>query len=995
MTRPTSVRSRSVPLGARLALACAVALGSAACGGGGGGDTPQPPALESIDVAPGSPSVAKGLTQAFTATGRYSDASTLDLTALATWGSSSGAATMAGAVATGAAEGEATITASYGGRTGQATLTVTAAELVSIAVDPDAVSLAEGLTTTLVATGTWSDGSTTDLTATATWDSDDLLAASVVAGVVTAVGQGEAIVTASQDGRSGQATVSVTAAALQRIAISPASVSLAKGLTQQLGATGHYTDGTEQDLTALALWSSEGASIAGVDAGLVRAVGLGTTTVSAGWDGQVETATVEVTDPALQSIEVAPASPTVAKGLAQAFTATGRYSDASTQDLTAVATWTSSSTGVATMAGAVATGVTEGTTTISAAYDGRSGETTLAVTSPVIQGVEVAPGSATLAKGLTQAFTATARWSDATTSDVTATASWTTDDPSVAKATGNVVTASAVGSTRVHALAEGVLGSADVVVTEAAVATLTLSPVNATLPAGTSRPYDAVAVYTDGSKRDVTAEATWAATPEGVATVDAGGRATGVAPGAATVSASYAGVSAGTPLTVTSAVLLSLSLSPSGPTVPLGVEQAFTATGIFSDGTRQDLTAQVTWTSTPDTVATIAADGVATPVAQGTATISAARGGVSASTTLAVTGATLDALAVDPPGASIAAGTSAPFTATGIYSDGSTADLTALAAWSSSDAAVATISSAAGSHGVATGVAAGVATLTATFGGRSDAAELTVTDAYLVAIAVTPSGASAPAGTTQPLVATGTFSDGSTQDLTAAVGWTSSDPAVASVSNAPGAEGVVTALVAGTVTVTAASGGVTGVATFTVTDVALVSVEVTPATATLPAGYTRRYVATARYSDLSARDVTTEVTWQSSNTAVATISNAVGSQGLATGVAASATPVQLTATLPGATGSASLTVTNATLQSVAVTPNPFAVAVGGKVQLVATGTFNDGTVLDVTSVCAWTTSSRTVARVSRAGTVTGIAAGSVTITAKKKSRQGTAPGTVG
>ncbi len=69
MTRPTSVRSRSVPLGARLALACAVALGSAACGGGGGGDTPQPPALESIDVAPGSPSVAKGLTQAFTATG--------------------------------------------------------------------------------------------------------------------------------------------------------------------------------------------------------------------------------------------------------------------------------------------------------------------------------------------------------------------------------------------------------------------------------------------------------------------------------------------------------------------------------------------------------------------------------------------------------------------------------------------------------------------------------------------------------------------------------------------------------------------------------------------------------------------------------------------------------------------------------------------------------------------------------------------------------------
>jgi len=188
----------------------------------------------------------------------------------------------------------------------------------------------------------------------------------------------------------------------------------------------------------------------------------------------------------------------------------------------------------------------------------------------------------------------------------------------------------------------------------------------------------------------------------------------------------------------------------------------------------------------------------------------------------------------------------------------------------------------------------------------------------------------------------------------------------------------------------------TGTATFTVTDVTLVSVDVAPATGTLPVGYTLRYRATARYSDLTTRDVTAEVTWQSSTPAAATISNALGAQGLATGVAAGETAI--TATLPGVTGAATLTVTEETLASIAVEPNPFSVAVGGKQQLIATGTFSLGTALDVTRSCTWSTSANRIARVSQGGLASGIAAGEVTITAKKKTRsvvtQGSAAGTV-
>lgn len=185
----------------------------------------------------------------------------------------------------------------------------------------------------------------------------------------------------------------------------------------------------------------------------------------------------------------------------------------------------------------------------------------------------------------------------------------------------------------------------------------------------------------------------------------------------------------------------------------------------------------------------------------------------------------------------------------------------------------------------------------------------------------------------------------------------------------------------------------------TVSDAAVVSIDVSPATTVVPAGYTRQYRAVATYSDASTRDVTTEVTWSSSDTAIATISNATGTQGVATGVAASGTPVEIAASLarPSGTpavGTAELTVTSATLQSIAVSPATFTVARRATTALAAIGTFSGGLTLEITRQCAWSSSSRGVATVSKSGIVTGVGIGSVTIRAKKGNKQGTASGTV-
>src|SRR5207253_1405511 len=160
----------------------------------------------------------------------------------------------------------------------------------------------------------------------------------------------------------------------------------------------------------------------------------------------------------------------------------------------------------------------------------------------------------------------------------------------------------------------------------------------------------------------------------------------------------------------------------------------------------------------------------------------------------------------------------------GFYTDGSTQDLTTSAVFDSSNEGVASISNAGGSQGLATGLAGGQSTISAMVGAVSGSTTLTVTNAALVSIAVTPTNPSAASGTTPPFKATGVFSDSSTQDLTASVTWGSSVSSVASISNAGGSAGLATGQAPGQTTISATSGGITGSTTLKVTPATLVSI---------------------------------------------------------------------------------------------------------------------------------------------------------------------------
>ncbi|MDP1822605.1 MAG: Ig-like domain-containing protein [Archangium sp.] len=519
-----------------------------------------------------------------------------------------------------------------------------------------------------------------------------------------------------------------------------------------------------------------------------------------------------------------------------------------------------------------------------------------------------------------------------------------------------------------------------------------VTPASPRLAITTALQLTATGTFSDGSTEDVSAQVAWSSSAPTVAAVSPTGNASGLTAGMTTITATLSGISGSVGLTVTAATLASIAVTPASPSIAAGTTQQFVATGTFSDSSTQDLSTQVIWASSAPTTASISASGLASALAVGTTTISATLGAVMGSTALVVTGATLSSIAVTPVGVTIAKGTSQQFAATGTFSDGSTQDLTALATWSSTDAAVASMSSAAGSEGLATGVGVGTATIMATHMSVSGGTALNVSAAVLTAVSVTPSTPTIPLGTTQQFTATGIFSDSTTQDLTAQVVWSSSTPATASISNAAGSEGLATAAAVGSTTITATSGSLSGATALTISNATLQSISVTPPSPSRAKGLTVQFAATGQYSDQSTLDLTNQVTWSSTSTAVASISNAAGSEGLATAVAAGSSSIR--ATLGGTVGSTTLTVSNATLTSVAVTPATGSLPVGATLQLMAQGTFTDGSRQDVTTQAIWTSSATNIATVgdtsSDKGRAAGVAAGSATVTATVQAWSGTA-----
>ena len=639
----------------------------------------------------------------------------------------------------------------------------------------------------------------------------------IMAGLIMLLGCGGGGTGSNSGSSNPPVNPSTPSATLTSLQVTPASDSLAPGATQQLTATGHYSDATSKDLTSSVQWSSSDSNVASVSgAGMATAVAFGVVTVTAQSGSLQASATLNVSSAGanLTAISISPTGVSVPIHTTQQFSATGSYSDGSSRDLTALVTWSSSSTSAATIdVNGLLTGVAAGSTSISATLGSVTKSTTVTITVPTISSISVTPVGLTLGIGINQQYTATATYSDGSSQDLVSGVTWSSSSTSVATINNSgLATTVAAGAATITATVGSLSDTSDLTVVPAHLTSIDVSPATPSIAVGTTQQFTAVGNFDDGSTQ-LLPSVTWSSSATIVSAVDASGLATAVGTGATTITATSGSVSGTANLTVTAATLVSLAVTPANSTMAIGTSKQFTATGTFSDTSTQDLTASVLWSSSKVTVATINNQGLASSVALGSAAITATWGVVSGSTGLTVANVHLVSITITPANPRIAKGTSLQLTATGNFSDGSTSTKLAGLSWKTSKPNIAQMK---GAAGVVHGKKAGSVTITATASGVKGTTTLTVGSGKLVSIAIAPANPSVTLGNTQQFTATGSFNDGSTQDITLTTHWSSSSSSVATIANAPSVGGLATTHGVGSTVIGANSGGITHSTTMTV-----------------------------------------------------------------------------------------------------------------------------------------------------------------------------------
>ncbi|OAN13808.1 hypothetical protein A3K86_14720 [Photobacterium jeanii] len=328
--------------------------------------------------------------------------------------------------------------------------------------------------------------------------------------------------------------------------------------------------------------------------------------------------------------------------------------------------------------------------------------------------------------------------------------------------------------------------------------------------------------------------------------------------------------------------------------------------------------------------------------------------------------------------AKIPSHSSLPFIATAHLKNKSERDVTRDVHWISSDTSVATVSN----TGLATGISEGVAKVIAQYQEiDSNTIELTVTGSQLWNLKLDfPQEYSGqlPKGVTFPLTVVATYDDMSKKEVMSDLTWTTSNPAIVTVSKF----GVVKGNNLGTATVTAIlNGKESNKLIVNVTDAVVTNITIQPNTKplhTIPVGFTDSMVAVGTLSDGSELELKEGISWSSDNELIASVTKDGVVQAHNEGEVKIRAQYANTQSEP-----LSLVTSNASLDSIALSTQDGThnLPKGNKLQIKAVGTFSDGYIKDITNDLLWSSDDEHVALISHSGMVSGIEIGQASISA--------------
>lgn len=602
-------------------------------------------------------------------------------------------------------------------------------------------------------------------------------------GNIEAVGKGTATITATVEGKTASVQVTVNNP-LKSISLNKTELALRKGKTEKLSVTYNPEDADEKDVT----WTSSNPAVATVTDGKVDALKDGTAVITAAVGDKTATCTVTVKEEPLQSISLNKTSIEVAKNENQ--TLEVKYNPVDTTDDKTV-TWTSADPNVATVENGVVTGVSVGTTTITATVGNKTTTCDVTVTSPLKE-IKVTPSEITVLKNQSQTVNVEYLPAD-TTDDKTIT--WSIDNSKIADIAANGAEVTITGKKQGEAVvtatsANGLTSTCKVEVKEVPITAIKLDVTSKKLEPGKTQAVNVE--YLPANTTDEKA-VTWKSSNTDVATVDENGVITAIAGGQADITATTGnGVSATCRITVP-IHLKGISLEKTSLNLRKG--QSSDALSVVYDPVNTTDELPTIWSSSDETVATVNAQGVVTGLKEGTATIKVQVGTFSATCEVTVSEIHVNELKVaeDTP-SKLYKGQSHKLNVKVLPED-TTDDVELI--YESSDDAVATISA----DGTVTAVKEGTAQITIkTADGRvSTVYEVNVKEIPLQKIVFQEKVTPLEEGKTAQL--TILYNPADTTDAKD-VTWSSSDESVATIDQ----NGLLTAVKVGKTTITAKVG---------------------------------------------------------------------------------------------------------------------------------------------------------------------------------------------
>ena len=676
-----------------------------------------------------------------------------------------------------------------------------------IVVTPDTASIAIGGMQTFTATGTDAQGRAISGLSFFWASNADSLATVTQGGVVTAAAVGTLQIAASAQGKSGLATVIVTAKPVGSIVVTPTHATIRIATTLQLSDT--VKDATGAVLTGQAVtWSSDSSSTVSVDGnGLVTGRQIGTATITAAAGGKSAHASIIVSQIPVKSITIAPTNPVVSVGQTTQLTAT-TFDSAGDQLPGRVVRWKSRSPAVATVdsiAGLV-TGVSPGTSRIVATSEGVSDSVLATVSAAPVNSVVLSPNVSQLHVGQTQLITATV--TDVNGNPVTgATVTFMSNAAGIASISSATATSAQVlagpgtGTATITGTSGAKSGTATMIVSLVPVDSVNVPAAHDSLTVG--RPDTVTATAFDSAGAPLTGRPiTWRSSNNAVATVT-NGIVNTLQPGTVVIFATISGVAGSVTLVIRPVPVGSVTITPPVDTVQAAA--SFQLTVVVRDSVGNVIPAPtVTWTPLNPSIATVTSTGLVTGVSAGSAQIVASDGGKADTNTTVVPATPVASVVVFPTPDTIFA--SMPDSTVQLHDSTYDASHNYLpgrpVTWSPASGGPATV----GASGLVagTGTAAGTVTITATSANGPAGSGTVVVLGHSATVIATNQGSSTLSGTASTTaVATVTDQFGTDVSATRMVTWTSPDPTTVTVN------GGTSVTVTGSTPVTLAEVGIT------------------------------------------------------------------------------------------------------------------------------------------------------------------------------------------